>query len=321
MTLSKRKLSLFPIFIFCLILSFILGDISVKAEEKESENKDMSTSVSKQFTILNGKIISTVTRSRPLPFNAIVKEVLVKPGQKVIKDEVLMTYTLTEEAERTLQKELINGAGTEDIKAQILTLQSQLSNLKSESNKARQLAAAGLGSNQASARSAGEVRRVEDRIHLMRQNLKKREESFTKRLEELSSYFGKPVKLAAELPTELMLTTPMEGHVLSVATNAETGAQLGQGFTPILVGKMDPMSIQVQVYENEVGRLKVGDTASVTIPSLSDKVFEARVCQIDWTSSNLDVAQPSYFTVELMVPNPNLELKPGFKAIVKFSDN
>ena len=33
----------------------------------------------------------------------------------------------------------------------------------------------------------------------------------------------------------------------------------------------------------------------------------------------MNVANPSYYTVELTVPNPDLELKPGFKAIVRFS--
>ena len=32
----------------------------------------------------------------------------------------------------------------------------------------------------------------------------------------------------------------------------------------------------------------------------------------------MDVAQPSYYTVELTVPNSRLELKPGFKALVRF---
>ena len=32
----------------------------------------------------------------------------------------------------------------------------------------------------------------------------------------------------------------------------------------------------------------------------------------------MNVANPSYYTVEITVPNPDLELKPGFKAVVRF---
>ncbi len=271
-----------------------------------------------QSTILSGKIVSTVTRAKALPFMAIVQEVLVNPGQEVTANEVLMKYVLTEEAERALRKELLQGAGTENTKAQILTLRSELANLRAESNKARKLAAAGLGSNQASARSASEVKLLEERITLLQQTLSKQEEAFKNRLDELSSHFGTPIEDATSLPKVLMLTSPMDGHVLSVGSQVQEGAQLGAGSAPVLVGKMDPMGIQVQVFEGEIGRIKVGNSATVTIPSLNDKVFKATVSQIAWTSSSLDVAQPSYFTVELTIPNQDLELKPGFKAIVEF---
>ncbi len=270
-------------------------------------------------TILSGKVVSMVTRAKALPFTGIVEELLVSSGQEVAANEVLMKYSLTEEAKRALQKELLQGAGTEDTKAQILTLRGELSSLKAQSNKARQLASAGLGSSQASARSADEVKLLQERIELLQQTLQKKEESFKQRLDELSGYFGAPITSGSDLPKLLVLTSPMAGHVLSVAPHAEKGAQLGAGSTPVLVGKMDPMGIQVQVYEGEIGRIQVGDKASVTIPSLNDKAFEATVSQIAWTSSSLDVAQPSYFTVELTIPNAQLELKPGFKAVVQFS--
>ncbi len=272
-------------------------------------------------TILSGKIVSTVTRAKMLPFNGIVEEVLVLPGQEVAKNEVLMKYSLTDEAKRALQRELLHGANTEGTSAQILALQSQLSALKAESNKARQLAAAGLGSSKASVRSATEVKNLQERMELLEQTLQKSIESHKQRLDELSEYFGSPVNGAKDLPKILVLTSPMDGHVLSVASNVQEGALLGAGSAPIIVGKMDPMSIQVQVFEGEIGRIQVGNKATVTIPSLGDKNFEATVSQIAWTSSNLAVDQPSYFTVELTIPNPQLELKPGFKAVVQFSAN
>ena len=37
-----------------------------------------------------------------------------------------------------------------------------------------------------------------------------------------------------------------------------------------------------------------------------------------WLSTDMNVANPSYYNVELTVPNPDLILKPGFKAVVRF---
>ena len=70
--------------------------------------------------------------------------------------------------------------------------------------------------------------------------------------------------------------------------------------------------------DGDLGRIKEGGHARVEIPSLGDKVFAATITEISWISTNMDVAQPSYYTVELTVPNSQLELKPGFKALVRF---
>ncbi len=272
-----------------------------------------------QTTILSGKVFSPVTRSEKMPFDSIITEVFVTPGQKVTKGSVLMRYSLTEEAQSILEKELLNGAGTEQTNSQILVLQAQLANLRAQSNVSRQLAAAGLASSQASVRSFSEVNLLEQRIMLLRQTLQKQENIFAERLEELSSYYGQKLTGTMPLPKTLVFTAPMDGHVLSVANNIHPGQSVPAGTAPILIGKMETMLIQVQVYEAEIARIKVGNEAVVTIPSLQDKAFKATVSQISWTSSDLNVEAASYFTVQLTIPNPSLELKPGFKAVVQFA--
>ncbi len=271
-----------------------------------------------QATVLSGKVVSPVVRATPLPFNAIVEEVLIKPGQKVKKQQVLFTYSLPPEAERALHKEMTLGAGTENLRAQILTLQSQLADVEAERNKARQLAASGLGSSQAFKRMEADVYALNARIELLRQTIDKQNENFKKRLEELSTYFGSPIEAGAPLPKTLQLTSPMDGHVLSKATGLHAGALLELGAAPVLIGLMDPMLVQVQVYESEVGLLSVGASARVEIPSLNNAVFTGTVSEIAWTSNTMKVDAPSYFTVELSVPNPDMQLKPGFKAVVTF---
>ena len=54
------------------------------------------------------------------------------------------------------------------------------------------------------------------------------------------------------------------------------------------------------------------------IPSLNSKKFIGTVNEISWVSSDMSVSNPSYYSVEITVPNPSLELKPGFKAVVRF---
>ena len=269
-------------------------------------------------TILTGKVVTTVTRAVPVPFNAVVDEVLVKPGEAIAKGAPLMRYHLQEEAERVLQREVTTGAGTEDLKGQVLDLERRLAETAAQRNKARQLAASGLGSAQASSRLEDDVHSLQRRIDLLRVTIQKSEKNFSTRLEELSGYFGKPIREGESLPKELTLTAPIDGYVLSLDATLYAGSLLAAGATPIRVGKLDPVLIQVPVYEAEVSGIKAGDSVEVEIPSLNSKKFVGTVNEISWVSTDMSVSNPSYYSVEITVPNPNLELKPGFKAVVRF---
>jgi hypothetical protein len=106
--------------------------------------------------------------------------------------------------------------------------------------------------------------------------------------------------------------------VLSLSGAVNPGALLNAGETPIQVGQLDPVLIQVHVYEAEITGIRLGDTATVEVPSLDNKNFTAVVTEISWVSTDMNVSNPSYYMVELQVPNRDLELKPGFKTVVHF---
>ena len=269
-------------------------------------------------TILTGKVVATLTRAALVPFASVVGEVLVKPGDKVVKGAPLLRCRLHEDAERALQRELYNGAETEDMYGRLLDLQRQLAQTQAQSNKARQLAASGLGSRQAGERLAEDVHSLQKRIELLRRSITKAENNFALRLKELSGHFGTEIREGEQLPEKWDLTAPIDGYVLSLDSSLHPGYLLAAGSAPIPVGQLDPVLIQVPVYEAEVSGIKEGDAVEVEIPSLQNKQFRGTVKEVSWVSSDMTVANPSYYTVELLVPNPDLELKPGFKAVARF---
>ncbi|WP_296304987.1 efflux RND transporter periplasmic adaptor subunit [uncultured Desulfovibrio sp.] len=268
---------------------------------------------------LTGKVVTTVTRAAPMPFNGIVDEVLVRPGDAVEQGAPLLRYHLQEEAARMLQRELITGAATEEERGQILSLRQQQTEIEAQRNKARQLAASGLGSRQASSRLEASYESIQRRIDLLKMTIDKREKTFAARLKELEGYFGQTLDPREDLPESLTLTSPISGYVLSVTAETSPGSLLGQGMAPVSVGQLNPVLIRVPVYEADVNSIAVDDVATVQIPSLQDKEFMATVSEISWASTDMNVGNPSYYTVELTVPNPTLELKPGFNAIVLFT--
>ena len=268
---------------------------------------------------LTGKVVTTVTRAAPMPFNGIVDEVLVRPGDAVEQGAPLLRYHLQEEAARMLQRELITGAATEEERGQILSLRQQQTEIEAQRNKARQLVASGLGSRQASSRLEASYESIQNRIELLKIAIDKREKTFAARLKELEGYFGQKLDPRGDLPETLTLTSPINGYVLAVTAETSPGSLLSQGSMPVSVGQLNPVIIRVPVYEADVNSIAVDDVATVQIPFLKDKEFMATVSEISWASTDMNVGNPSYYTVELTVPNPTLELKPGFKAIVLFN--
>lgn len=268
-------------------------------------------------TVLTGKVMTPVERFPACHFNGIIDEILVSPGDHVTEGQPLMRYTLQTEARRTLQREVDNGSGTEGPRAQVIDMQRELARVQAERNKASSLAASGLGSNQASSRLEKDVNLVQGRIDILRSQIAMKENNFKERLSELSDYFDQPIRQKQKLPEYLYLKSPVDGYVLTRDSHSK-GATFKAGFAPVRIGQMDPLYISVPVYESEIAGVKVGDKANVEIPSLRNKQFEATVTQIAWFSNDMNVASPSYYNVQMSIPNPNLDLKPGFKAVVRF---
>ena len=77
-------------------------------------------------TTATGKVVATVTRDVRLPFNAVIDEVLVRPGDAIKAGDPLVRYHLQDEAERVLQREVTTGAATESLRGQILDLEREL---------------------------------------------------------------------------------------------------------------------------------------------------------------------------------------------------
>ena len=267
-----------------------------------------------------GKVVATVTRLAVMPFNGIVDEVLVHPGDRVKKGDPLLRYHLEIADERQLAQELSLGGNNDGIKSSMLQLQSSLAETIAQRNKARQLASSGLGSRQALSRLEQDVTSLQERIELLRVTMRKNDANFQRRLAEIQESFEEPLKPGSPLPpAHLVLTAPISGHVLSVEGVVSEGALLSRGAQVVMLGRLDPVVIQVPVYEGELSNIAVGDKAEVSIASLRDKTFAATVSEISWTASDMNVSNPSYYTVELSVPNPDFELKPGYKAVVRFA--
>ena len=131
---------------------------------------------------------------------------------------------------------------------------------------------------------------------------------------------------------------PTSGSVVEM--NAQAGASLGaslggsasQGLTGgsgsggsgslIQIADLSQMTVKVQVNEVDISKIAEGQTARVTFSALPGTVLDAEVTRISTVaSSGNDPYGGSYgvvtYDVELLIPEPTAELKPGMTASVE----
>ena len=122
---------------------------------------------------------------------------------------------------------------------------------------------------------------------------------------------------------KLTVRAPADGTVL--VRNVNVGEVLAPGASVIVLGKLDTLQITVYLPEDVYGRVKLGQTAKVTVDSYKGTTFEGKVTRIadqaEFTPRNVQTVEgrrTTVYALKLDVPNPDGKLKPGMPADVSF---
>lgn len=93
----------------------------------------------------------------------------------------------------------------------------------------------------------------------------------------------------------------------------EEGDQASPGIPVFTIVKMNPVKIQIEVVENQIGLVKVGQKAHITVESYPNEQFEGVLSKINPTLNPLSRT----IGAEVLVDNPQLKLRPGMFAKVE----
>ncbi|WP_229725408.1 efflux RND transporter periplasmic adaptor subunit [Hymenobacter baengnokdamensis] len=117
-------------------------------------------------------------------------------------------------------------------------------------------------------------------------------------------------RAAAQMAAYLRLTAPFAGTITE--RNAAPGAMVGQGTgVPLFrLRQLDPLRLRVAVPEAYVGEIKNGNPVQFTVRAFPGRTFTGKLTR---TAGSVQAATRSE-QVELDIPNPKEELKPGMFA-------
>lgn len=131
-------------------------------------------------------------------------------------------------------------------------------------------------------------------------------------------------KLAKLQLDRTTIKSPISGVVLT--RNLEIGDLAVAGGTVMRIAQLDTLDLVVYLLEAEYGKVKIGDSVSITVDSFEGKVFKGTIINIaneaEFTPRNVQTEsgrKATVYAVKIQVKNLDHRLKPGMPADVEFS--
>jgi len=121
------------------------------------------------------------------------------------------------------------------------------------------------------------------------------------------------------------LVSPAAGFVLS--KNIEPGEQVAAGTPVITVGLLDDTWVRAYISETDLGRVKLGQQATVTTDTYPGKKYPGTVSFIsqeaEFTPRSVQTEKERVklvYRIKVVIPNRERELKPGMPADVEIQE-
>ncbi|MCU7495258.1 MAG: HlyD family efflux transporter periplasmic adaptor subunit [Ignavibacteria bacterium] len=121
------------------------------------------------------------------------------------------------------------------------------------------------------------------------------------------------------------VTSPMNGTL--VKKFVEAGETVGPNSSLFRISDLSVVDLVIYVSEEELGHVKLGQKAEVTVDAFKNKTFEGKVIYIspeaEFTPKNIqtkDERTKLVFAVKIEISNPNSDLKAGMPAdaVIKY---
>ena len=271
--------------------------VSMSLEAQEHAGLRVAAALPQQLTeYLNvtgtvQPIDAKVSEVRP-PANGKIEEVLVRVGDRVRQGQTLARFDNIEAVELMSQYDA-GRAELERLKTQSATTTKQL-------ERTRSLVQIG-------AISQRELEASEAEQTAAGQSVRAQESVLTGMLNRLKR-FGIANPDARQ--TETVIAAPFSGVVIRV--EAAQGSIVNRDRTLFSIADLSAVWVQAEVYEKDLGRIRSGQTAYVTVDTYPERQFPAKVTYIS------DVLDPQTRTAKVRceVENPGTRLKLDMFATV-----
>ncbi len=112
------------------------------------------------------------------------------------------------------------------------------------------------------------------------------------------------------------LTAPVTGSILTQRIEEQVGARLERGDVFCEIARLDPVHVEVEIAEEDVGDIRPGKSARVRVLAYADRQFRGKILAVSPEGKGAP-GKPASFTVTVECANPDLELLVGMTGRAK----
>lgn len=299
---NRRKIIVLSVVGLLVIVFIVLAILGTKKEEiiivqtEKVERRDITQTVTATGKIdPEFKVLITPEVSGEIVY------LPVKEGQRVRKGDLLLKI----KQDQYLAQRDRAVANLQSAKASLAIQKIQLKKIESDYNRVQELFKKGLSSEV-------ELEAIKAQYETARAQVLAAE-STVQQMEAA-------VKEANENLAKTVITSPMDGIVSQL--NVKLGERvLGTGFTQgsnlMTIADLSKMVAVVDVDENDVVLISIGDTAKVKVDAFPGKVFTGVVYEIGNTAKSKGLGTQEEvvnFEIKIRILDSNVDLKPGMSC-------
>jgi hypothetical protein len=282
------------------------------AEPKTSVVRDTESGPAE--IVFQGKFFCSLVRQVIMYFPGTIRELKVSCGQAVCEGDILARYQLAKEAIGQVRRR-VSPPQISELEMRLADVQRSMSTVGSKRREIRQLAAENMAPAQGLALVEQELQLLGKQRAAIQERLEQERKLAADDLALLKEQLAVRVE-SNQVPAAAVLAAPISGQVIWVQPELRNGAELAAGTPGFAIGVMDPMIMKAHVHEIEAMRLSVGDRAEISLESMPDRKAEGTITRLSWAPRTLGLDQPTFYEVELTVPNPGLSIRDGLKGQV-----
>ncbi len=225
-----------------------------------------------------------------------------------------------------MMREQIKGSRREDIdQAEALAAQADANYNDAQTNFARMkdLFAAGAATKKQFDDAQSQLNETQAALNAAHQTFEKfKSGSRSEDIDAARAHYEQLVQqanLALQSLRDCYVVSLVNGTVTHKVSNQ--GEMIGSNATIVTVSVVDPVKLTIYVSDKDLGKVKLGQHADVTIDTYKDRKFNGEVIYVspdaEFTPKDVQTQEDReklVFAVKILVPNPDGTLKPGMPA-------